>query len=110
MSVAIRQDQLWWDAFEALWLTPCECCGMEFAWKDSQLGCQMFLSMTGSGKITPDNIAQVMDGLRRWRASKEWHERGGKFVMSVPTFLGWRRDGMPAAPRWSDRPQLKETF
>jgi len=87
-----------------LWQKPCECCGMLFSWTGDMLGAQVWLSLIEAGTITAAIVPEIMDGLVRYRASKEWHKEGGKYVPSVAVWLGWSREGRPSAPRWRDRP------
>lgn len=93
-----------------LWQKPCECCAMQFAWKDEMLGAQIWISLIGKGAITAANLPEIMDGLRRWRASKEWHEKDGKYVPKVTAWLGYSNSGMPAAPKWRDKPAAKGAY
>jgi len=43
----------------------------------------------------------VLEGLRRWIASEEWQQDGGKFIPSPVTFLRDRR--------WKDYPAAAST-
>ena len=109
---SLRENQLIaaWCKFTELWQLPCECCGMLFPWKDEILAAQLWISHVENGTITDKNLADIMAGLARWRASRDWHKSGGQFVQSVATFLGYKRDGMPCAPRWNDRPVPKGEY
>ena len=87
--------------FLDLWGKPCECCGMIFAIQQADLGAQVWLQLEQQEEITDETEPIVMEGLRRHRASKPWHDG---FVMTIPGFLGWSKEGRPGAPRWNDRP------
>jgi len=97
-------------AFLVEWQKPCECCGMEFKCSDVDLGCRVWISLVDSGTITTANLPEVIDGLERYRSSKDWHKNSGQYVHSVPAFLGLRTNGTPGAPRWNDRPQQKGAY
>lgn len=90
--------------FIDLWQMPCVCCGMQFSMRDEILGGRVWFSLVDQGKITTANLAEITAGLERYRASTDWHKDGGKYVPSVASWLGWSKNGLPADPRWRDRP------
>lgn len=90
--------------FIDLWQMPCVCCGMQFSMRDEILGGRVWFSLVEQGKITTANLAEITAGLERYRASTDWHKDGGKYVPSVASWLGWSKNGLPADPRWRDRP------
>ncbi len=87
--------------FIADWTKPTED-GRRFTCADVDLGCQVWMSLIDKGTITESNVGEIFAGLERHRQSKKWNEG---FVLSVPAFLGWAKNGTPAAPRWNDRPE-----
>ncbi len=87
--------------FIAEWSKPTED-GRRFTCADVDLGCQVWMSLIDKGTITESNVGEVFEGLERHRQSKKWNQG---FVLSVPAFLGWAKNGTPAAPRWNDRPE-----
>lgn len=76
--------------------------GKVFTCSEVDLGFQIWMGLVDSGKITDETLIEVFAGLERWKLSSQW-KRG--FVQSVPTWLGWSKNGTPAAPRWNDRPE-----
>ena len=76
--------------------------GKVFSCADVDLGCQAWMSLIDAGKITAANIPQIFEGLARWKESTQW-KKG--MVHSVPTWLGYAKNGTPAAPRWNDKPE-----
>ncbi len=87
--------------FIKLWSEPTED-GRIFNCADVDLGNHVWISLIDSGAINAENIEQVFAGLRRYKQSERW--RAG-YVLSVPSFLGWAKNGTPAAPRWNDLPK-----
>ncbi len=87
--------------FIEAWTAPTED-GKVFTCGDVDLGLQVWLSLMDKGTITQSNVEEIFAGLERHRLSKKWRDG---FVLSVPAFLGWAKNGTPAAPRWNDRPE-----
>lgn len=87
-----------------LWQKPCDCCGMQFSMRDEILGGRVWFSLVDQGVITAANIPEIMAGLTRYRASKDWHKKSGEYVPSVSSWLGWSKSGIPAEPKWRDYP------
>jgi len=52
------------------------------------------------GVITTANVHQVLEGLERWKGSRQWQEDGGKYVPSLAKWLAERK--------WEDRPAQHE--
>ncbi len=76
--------------------------GKVFTCADVDLGLQVWISLIDKGTITTANVDEIFAGLERHRQSKKWRDG---YVLSVPAFLGWAKNGVPAAPRWNDRPE-----
>ena len=56
----------------------------------------VFDSLCADGTITSENVHTLRQGLDRWKASKLWHEDGGKYTPSLYKWL--------CEKRWLDRP------
>ncbi len=87
--------------FIKLWSEPTED-GRVFTCADVDLGGQIWISLVDSGQINAANVEEVFAGLKRYKQSERW--RSG-YVLGVPSFLGWAKNGTPAAPRWNDLPK-----
>lgn len=90
------------------WQLPCGHCGTIFPCNQVELGFAAWERLVDSGRITEATVPEVLDGLKRHRESSLWHKNNGKYVMAVSTFLGYQSNGLPAAPRWTDRPAKEE--
>ncbi len=91
--------------FIEAWTAPTDD-GKVFTCGDVDLGYQMWSSLIDKGTITEASVGEIFAGLDRHRGSKKWRDG---FVLSVPAFLGWSKNGIPAAPRWNDRPEPAAT-
>lgn len=77
---------------------------------DTDLGAQVWISLVDSREITESNLDDIFHGLERWKQSDQW--ASGK-QHSVPTWLGYSKDGKPSGKRWKDFPRAvkaEETF
>lgn len=104
-----------YQVFVEIWQKPCECCEMQFPCLKVDLGGQLWILLVDNGRITMETLDKPTAGLVRYRASREWHKDGGKWVPAVPSFLGWSKDGRPAEPLWNDQPvpfraQIREGY
>ena len=90
--------------FEQLWLEPCGCCGVTFPARNAAMAAQWWITLVDRGDITGENLQEVFEGLARYRASDSWHKDGGQWVPGMDKFLGYSKNGLPAAPLWKDRP------
>ena len=61
--------------------------------------CRQWVSMVGS-EITMTSLSEVMAGLNRWIASRQWKNENGKYI---PKPSNWLRDRL-----WKDSPQPAE--
>ena len=91
-----------------IWQAPCGHCGTMFPCNQVELGYAAWERLVDQGRITAATITEVLEGLQRHRESALWHKNNGQYVMAVSTFLGYQSNGLPAAPRWTDRPAKEE--
>ena len=98
------------EVFVQVWQKPCECCEMRFPCLKVDLGSQQWITLVDSGRITMETLEKITAGLMRYRASKDWHRDGGRYVPAVPRFLGWSADGRPSEPLWNDHPSPKGAY
>ncbi len=61
------------------------------------LGAQMWQQEIDAGNITTENVSEVFAGLERWKISKLWAEKNGKFRSNIASWLMKRS--------WKDFPE-----